>query len=94
MLVIFAYFVRIQPNQQFELKRSLVFSLLIFFSLAINNYVVTIDLISNVNWWINSLFNLNNLSIIVLLGFILFLALVIVVKITTFMMAPLRPYKV
>ena len=94
MLVIFAYFVRIQPSQQFELKRSLVFSLLIFFSLVINNYVVTIDLISNVNWWINSLFNLNNLSIIVLLGFILFLALVIVVKITTFMMAPLRPYKV
>lgn len=90
----FAYFVSIQPNQQFELKRSLMFSFLIFFRLVINNYVVTIDLISHINWWIDSLFNLSNLSIIVLLGFILFLALVIVVKITTFIMAPLRPYKV
>ena len=94
ILVIFAYFVSIQPNQQFELKRSLMFSFLIFFRLVINNYVVTIDLISHINWWIDSLFNLSNLSIIVLLGFILFLALVIVVKITTFIMAPLRPYKV
>jgi len=46
----FAYFVSIQPNQQFELKRSLMFSFLIFFRLVINNYVVTIDLISHINW--------------------------------------------
>lgn len=94
ILVIFAYFVRIQPNQQFGLKRSLIFSFLVFINIISNNYIVIIDIISNISWWINSLFNMSNLSVIILLGFILFLALVIVVKITTLIIAPLRPYKI
>ena len=92
ILVIFAYFVSIQPNQQFELKKSLMFRGLVFVNLFINNYIITVDLFTNIHWWINSLFNLSNLRVVILLGFILFLALVIVVKITTFIIAPLRPY--
>lgn len=94
ILVIFAYFVRIQPNQQFRLKNSFFFSFLVFVNLIINSYPITIDLFSNINWWINSLFDLRNVRVVILLGFVLFLALVIVVKITTFMMAPLRPYRI
>lgn len=94
MLVMFAYFVRIQPNQQFRLKNSFFFSFLVFLNLIINNYPITLDLFCFNDWWINSLFNLSNVRIIILLGFVLFLALVIVVKITTLMIAPLRPYRV
>lgn len=93
MLVIFAYFVRIQPNQQFGLKRSFIFRFLVFINLCSNNYIILIDLFSDINWWINSLFNINNLRVVLLLGFVLFLALVMVVKITALIMAPLRPYK-
>lgn len=92
MLVIFAYFVSIQPNQQFRLTNSIFFSVVVFFNLMFNTYPIILDMFSSVNWWIRSLFDLSNLSVVVLLGFVLFLALVIVVKITTLIIAPLRPY--
>uniref|UniRef100_UPI0030FE1C54 NADH dehydrogenase subunit 6 n=1 Tax=Phyllodoce medipapillata TaxID=868040 RepID=UPI0030FE1C54 len=94
MLVMFAYFVSIQPNQQFSLKNSFFFSLIVFINLALFDYPVTVNLFSLINWWINSLFDLSNVSVVILLGYVLFLALVMVVKITTFMMAPLRPYSI
>ena len=94
ILVMFAYFVSIQPNQQFRLKNSFLFSFIVFINLVIRDYPVTINLVSRINWWINSLFDLSNVRIVILLGFVLFLALVMVVKITTFIMAPLRPYRI
>jgi len=49
MLVIFAYFVRIQPNQQFSLKNSFFFSFLVFINLLVNTYPITVDLFSRIN---------------------------------------------
>ena len=49
ILVIFAYFVSIQPNQQFSLKNSFFFSFLVFINLVSNRYPVTVDLFSGIN---------------------------------------------
>lgn len=92
ILVMFAYFVAIQPNQQFNLKTPFFFTVLCIFNLPINIYPVTLNLIVDSNWWIRSLFFIDNVMIIVLLGVVLFLALVIVVKITTFSISSLRPF--
>ena len=92
ILVIFAYFVSIQPNQEINLKTAFFFLLLRFFNLPVNIYPVLLNLILENNWWISSLFFFNNIIIIVLLGFVLFLALVMVVKITTYYIAALRPF--
>ena len=92
MLVIFAYFAAIQPNQQFNIKLPLFFILLSSINLPINIYPVLVNLFFDNRWWISSLFYIYNISVVVLLGFVLFLALICVVKITTLKMAPLRPY--
>lgn len=49
MLVIFAYFVAIQPNQQFDLKTPLFFLILRVFNLPINIYPVLLNLIVEKN---------------------------------------------
>ena len=94
MLVIFAYFVAIQPNQ--------LFSILEFFSLFLVIYYLVIhvfdrdsfivDFFRLSRWLISSLFFINNILVLILLGLVLFLALIRVVKITITSNSPLRPY--
>lgn len=62
-------------------------------NLPINIYPVLVNLFCRRRWWISSIFYISNISVVVILGFVLFLALVRVVKITTIVIAPLRPYK-
>jgi NADH-ubiquinone oxidoreductase chain 6 len=50
ILVIFAYFVAIQPNQQFNLKTPTFFLVLCIFNLPINIYPVTLNLMLYFNW--------------------------------------------
>ena len=93
MLVIFAYFVAIQPNQHFNLKIPGFFLGLRFINLPINIYPVLLNLIPNINWWVRSLFFIDNIVVLILLALVLFLALVIVVKITRAFIAALRPFR-
>lgn len=93
ILVIFAYFTAIQPNQQFNLGLPLFFMVLSSINLPINIYPITVNLFISNRWWISSIFYIRNIRVVVILGFVLFLALVRVVKITTVNIAPLRPYK-
>jgi NADH-ubiquinone oxidoreductase chain 6 len=92
MLVIFAYFVAIQPNQHFRLKVPFFFLILSFINLPINIYPILLNLFSESRWWIRSLFFINNIIVLIMLALVLFLALVIVVKITRIYIAALRPF--
>lgn len=91
-MVIFAYFAAIQPNQEFNLKTPLFFILLALMNLPINIYPVVVNLFIQGDWWISSIFYIDNIRVIIILGFVLFLALIRVVKVTTLSRAPLRPY--
>jgi len=92
ILVIFSYFVAIQPNQYIRLKKPILFFVLSFINLPINVYPVLTDLYIIQSWWVSSIFYLINIWILLILGFVLFLALIRVVKITIVNIAPLRPY--
>nr|YP_009136888.1 NADH dehydrogenase subunit 6 [Goniada japonica]AKE32085.1 NADH dehydrogenase subunit 6 [Goniada japonica] len=92
MLVMFAYFVAIQPNQQLFIIMPLFMLLLtiilfpIYLNMSIHNHI------QHMNWWISTLFETINIPTLILLALILFLALISVVKITFMNRAPLRPF--
>ena len=92
ILVIFAYFAAIQPNQQFRLSTPVFFAVLSALNLPINIYPVTVNIFTVESWWVSSIFYISNIFTIIILGFVLFLALIRVVKITIINVAPLRPY--
>lgn len=92
MLVIFSYFVAIQPNQYFDLKTSMFVLVLRILNLPINIYPGILNLIYGGERWVSSLFRLNNIIILIILGVVLFLALIIVVKITINVNSSLRPF--
>lgn len=92
ILVIFSYFIAIQPNQYINIKTPFFYFMLGIFNLPINIYPVLSDLFKLSNWWVSSLFHLSNLSLLIVLGLILFLALVSVVKLTINRVGPLRPF--
>lgn len=92
ILVIFAYFVAIQPNQQ-------LYIIIPFFIILITICIIPIyrqkTLITNIytnNWWVRRIFELINIPSLTLLALVLFLALITVVKITYINRAPLRPF--
>jgi len=92
ILVMFSYFVAIQPNQYHDFSKPFYWFILTNFNLPINLHIGLIDHFNNCSWWVTSLFYINNIIILVILGLVLFLALVRVVKVTIINIAPLRPY--
>lgn len=93
LLVIFSYFAAIQPNQHINISTPFSFFILSCINLPINMYPVLLDLFRKRRWWVSCIFYINNVSIILILGLILFLAIIRVVKITSSNLAPLRPFK-
>lgn len=91
ILVIFAYFLAIQPNQQIKIKAPIIACTA---SLLILPFTI-ISSILHSSWhdfWLSSLIRSYNIPIIVLLGLVLFLALLVVVKASSFFSGPLRPF--
>ena len=93
ILVIFAYFVAIQPNQHFYVSKLIYWFILTTGNLPINRFPLIADLFNHRRWWVCSIFYISNISVVIILGLVLFLALIRVVKITVINVAPLRPYK-
>ena len=97
LLVIFAYFVALAPNQVFEIKLILIsstfltssFLALLYFSTPV---IPTFLSTSQPTLYISSLLSMTNSSIFITLAFILLLALIAVVKITSSPSGPLRPW--
>ncbi len=92
ILVIFAYFRAIQPNQQFKITLPLL-SLLLS-SIIIPAYLdpSTINNFPLKNWWITAIYAPINIPSLIFLALTLFLALISIVKISFINRAPLRPF--
>nr|ALQ78845.1 NADH dehydrogenase subunit 6 [Glycera cf. tridactyla FS19] len=92
MLVMFAYFTAIQPNQQFKILTPL--SATIMTSLILPSYMnpTIINNINFKNWWMSTMYDSMNIPSLIFLALALFLALISVVKISFLNRAPLRPF--
>ena len=99
ILVIFAYFTALTPNQPLGLSIIIIMTrvaFLTFFSLIYSNNRIlpshiTLSFISNINP-LTIIFNPYNSALLFLLASILFFILVAVVKITNITNGPLRPF--
>ena len=92
ILVIFSYFTAIQPNQDIFITKPFYYWIIIYLLLPINASSFSIDLFTSSFWWIRSMFNSFNTICLILVGLVLFLALVRVVKVTITSFSPLRPF--
>jgi len=96
LLVIFAYFITIEPNQHLEIIKIISitrFTNIFFYSLySLSN--ITPIFLNPITYppSLRSLLSINSIFILFFLVIILFLALIIVVKITYKHKAPLRPF--
>nr|ALQ78832.1 NADH dehydrogenase subunit 6 [Glycera tesselata] len=92
MLVMFAYFTAIQPNQQFKIILPMTAAIITSIILPPYMNLSTINSMTTKDWWITTLFNPLNLPSLTFLALVLFLALISVVKISFLSRAPLRPF--
>lgn len=96
LLVIFAYFVALAPNQLIEGKRMLFLTFLTYLRLILiiapNFILFNTDFLFQPQNLLTSLFSFSNILIYILLALILFFALVSVVKIRAIASGPLRPF--
>ena len=92
ILVIFSYFTAIQPNQDVFIIKPLLYWAVIYLLLPVNIYSFRVDLFISSSWWVSSIFSSFNVICLILLGLVLFLALVRVVKVTITSFSPLRPF--
>ena len=92
ILVIFSYFTAIQPNQDVFIIKPLLYWAVIYLLLPVNTYSFRVDLFISSSWWVSSIFSSFNVICLILLGLVLFLALVRVVKVTITSFSPLRPF--
>lgn len=94
LLVLFSYFVAIQPNQQLGFRKILI-TLIISTTIIIifnKNFLNPLLNFSNISSNLIFIISFINLYIVLFLALILFLTLVVVVKISCSRKAPLRPY--
>ena len=91
ILVIFAYFAALQPNQQITLKWApLITPLALIVLIIIDKGSISYFLSSAPK--ISFIFRVINIPILILIASILFMALVAVVKISINLKSPLRPF--
>nr|QHT65011.1 NADH dehydrogenase subunit 6 [Arichlidon gathofi] len=91
MLVMFAYFAALQPNQQMTLKYTpliIPLSFIMLFTLS----PATMSNMLTVSTPITIMFSFINVPMLILMATVLFLALVAVVKISINLKSPLRPF--
>lgn len=96
LLVIFAYFVAVAPNQQLNILNLFINTIFTFFSFyglntILPNLINSFTLITSNQPIIQLIFS-KNIMILLLLGTVLFLALVAVVKVSSLSKGPLRPF--
>nr|UOU20225.1 NADH dehydrogenase subunit 6 [Glycera sp. i ZZ-2021] len=92
MLVMFAYFTAIQPNQQLKITVPLIAMILTIMVLPVYYNPSTINQLTNKNWWVSAMYEAMNIPSLIFLALALFLALISIVKISFLNRAPLRPF--
>nr|QGZ10028.1 NADH dehydrogenase subunit 6 [Eisenia nordenskioldi pallida] len=94
MLVMFAYFLALTPNQQITNSSNTIYALLSMVTFGAMTYTINIKIPPVMEFYQgNSLLYLKTTApFIILLALILLLTMVIVVKLTTLSKGPLRPF--
>nr|ALS46311.1 NADH dehydrogenase subunit 6 [Glycera cf. oxycephala FS21] len=92
MLVMFAYFSAIQPNQQLKIAVPLMAAFMTMLILPMYQNPSTINQFTNKNWWVSAMYEIMNIPSLLFLALTLFLALISIVKISFLNRAPLRPF--
>uniref|UniRef100_UPI0030DE94A5 NADH dehydrogenase subunit 6 n=1 Tax=Glyphohesione klatti TaxID=3053539 RepID=UPI0030DE94A5 len=95
LLVMFAYFSAIQPNNHFEMTKMMSLFTFTFFSLdfpfnSLSMTPLSLNLMNNMS--LSSIYNPQNMPAILVMVIILSMALVAVVKISKSVKGPLRPF--
>ncbi len=95
LLVIFSYFVAIQPNQQLGILKMLIMSAIsiIYYYIYLSPFLLKFPRkLKSLKFPVRIIISKPKIFIIILIGISLFLALVVVVKITSSSKSPLRPF--
>lgn len=94
ILVIFAYFLALTPNQQISNFNTLPYILISITTFSVLTYVtnIKIPIISNMCQGNTILYISNTAPFLILLALILLLTIIIVVKLTSRSRGPLRPF--
>lgn len=94
MLVIFAYFLALTPNQQIPDSNNLLYGIISILTFRVLTYITNINIppIREFHQGNTTLYLLNTAPFIILLAIILLLTIIIVVKLTTRSKGPLRPF--
>lgn len=94
ILVIFAYFLALTPNQQIPNSNNLIYSIISIITFSTLTYVSNINIppITEFHQGNSTLYLINTAPFIILLAIILLLTIIIVVKLTTRSKGPLRPF--
>nr|ALQ78819.1 NADH dehydrogenase subunit 6 [Hemipodia simplex] len=92
MLVMFAYFTAIQPNQQFKIQTPFLAAMTTMAILPMYSNPSTINHFPSKNWWMSAMYEAMNIPSLIFLALALFLALISIVKISFLNRSPLRPF--
>jgi len=94
ILVIFAYFLALTPNQQISNFNTVPYALISLATFSVLAYTINIKIpiISNMSQGNSILYITNTAPFLILLALILLLTIVIVVKLTSRSKGPLRPF--
>lgn len=95
ILVIFAYFLALTPNQQIANSNNLVYALISLITFIVLTYVsnIIIPSISEMCQGNSALYIINAAPFLIILALILLITIIIVVKLTTRSKGPLRPFE-
>lgn len=94
LLVIFAYFAAIQPNQPIEMAKiiSTLAAAILIIDFPIDHINLTPITLNQQTPSLDIIYSTLNIPVLILLALVLFLALVAVVKISQNFQGPLRPF--
>nr|BDQ44023.1 NADH dehydrogenase subunit 6 [Amynthas purpuratus] len=94
MLVMFAYFLALTPNQQMPTKSNMIYMLSTLIILTVVAIITDTEIFMSQEMSQDNtyLYSMNTAPILILLALILLLTMVIVVKLTNRLGGPLRPF--
>nr|YP_010437787.1 NADH dehydrogenase subunit 6 [Eisenia andrei]UTB53919.1 NADH dehydrogenase subunit 6 [Eisenia andrei] len=94
MLVMFAYFLALTPNQQMSYSNNFKYSMIsmVVFTTMTYSSNIKVPTMSEFHQGNSTLYLMNTAPFLILLALILLLTMIIVVKLTTLSKGPLRPF--
>jgi len=94
MLVIFAYFVALIPNQSLNIIYIFFIIFFIFFVLIFISFIYNMKIDINILYirQINIIYEITNIKLLIILALVLLFTIILVVKIVRYGKGPFRPF--